>query len=267
MMDILESSWFSAGIVQGRADLLGGTRNYSKSHLSKVEENFIPFVALHAAKRLIAALGASGHEGTLIFVPADLENEILHTYISVKYLVGGDGYRRRFATLIQEMADCLAFLGAQVIRQQTAPDACMGSYGPTLAEIDEKILDLSRLIAGLAAVKGAVIMTKSLELIGFGGEISADLPRVFVVARACDMEGKDRIPEAPAGAGMRYQAAYRLCNGIRNILAVAASEDGNIRFIRWHDGMVTYWDHESPAPEPLFCNAVADRSFLAIPPR
>jgi hypothetical protein len=49
-------------------------------------------------------------------------------------------------------------------------------------------------------------------------------------------------------------------------LAVVSSQDGNIRFIRWHDGMVTYWDHEPPAPEPLFCDAMADSGSLPVPP-
>jgi hypothetical protein len=36
--------------------------------------------------------------------------------------------------------------------------------------------------------------------------------------------------------------AYRLCHAVRDALALVVSQDGDLRFIRWHDDGVTYWE-------------------------
>lgn len=98
------------------------------------------------------------------------------------------------------------------------------------------------LIAGLFAVDGAVVLTKRFELLGFGGEISGALEQVSVVARALDAEGEQIEEEFTDGVGARHRSVYRLCHAVHNIIAVVISQDGNIRFVKWKDGIVTYWD-------------------------
>jgi glucose-6-phosphate 1-dehydrogenase len=100
----------------------------------------------------------------------------------------------------------------------------------------------NHLIAGLFAVDGAVVLTKRFELLGFGREISGALDQVSVVARAVDAEGEQTKPEFIDGVGTRHRSVYRLCHAVHDIIAVVLSQDGKVRFVKWKDGMVTYWD-------------------------
>ena len=42
--------------------------------------------------------------------------------------------------------------------------------------------------------------------------------------------------------GTRHRSAYRLCNELRDVIAVVISQDGNVRFVKCKDEAVTYWD-------------------------
>jgi DNA integrity scanning protein DisA with diadenylate cyclase activity len=65
---------------------------------------------------------------------------------------------------------------------------------------------------------------------------------VRTVARALDVEGDHVVKESTEGVGTRHRSAYRFCNGIIDAIAVVVSQDGNVRWIKWKNGMVTYWD-------------------------
>jgi DNA integrity scanning protein DisA with diadenylate cyclase activity len=88
-------------------------------------------------------------------------------------------------------------------------------------------------------------MTKRFELIGFGAEIRSDLGNVSHAARALDLEGLRSKNESIKGVGTRHRSAYALCNDWRNALAIVFSQDGGVRFVRFHDNKVTYWDHQA----------------------
>jgi DNA integrity scanning protein DisA with diadenylate cyclase activity len=111
-----------------------------------------------------------------------------------------------------------------------------------LTELDEAIFEVAHLIAGLTAVDGAVVMTQRFELLGFGGEISGDLPAVKTVVRALDVEADAAVEESAEGVGTRHRSAYRLCRELRDVIAVVISQDGNVRFVKCKNEAVTYWD-------------------------
>jgi hypothetical protein len=98
------------------------------------------------------------------------------------------------------------------------------------------------------SIDGAVILSDHLEVIGFGGEIAGNLPEVSRVARASDLEGTVREWVRTDRVGTRHRSAYRLCHEAQDVLAVVVSQDGGLRFVRWHDGAVTYWDQVATGP-------------------
>jgi len=101
---------------------------------------------------------------------------------------------------------------------------------------------VAHLVAGLSHVDGTVLMTDCLEILGFGVEIAGELPEVLRVARANDLEGTEREWVRTDRVGTRHRSAYRLCQAVHDALAVVVSQDGGLRFIRWHDDGVTYWE-------------------------
>jgi hypothetical protein len=85
-------------------------------------------------------------------------------------------------------------------------------------------------------------MSQRFELLGFGGEISGELPGVETVAKALDIEGDERIEESTESFGTRHRSAFRLCEALPDVIAVVISQDSNVRFVKHKDGAVTYWD-------------------------
>ena len=106
----------------------------------------------------------------------------------------------------------------------------------------------AHLVADLSAVDGAVVLTDRLELLGFGGEIAGNLPEVVNVARALDLRGASRERVRTNLVGTRHRSAYRLCETVKRALAVVISQDGALRFVRWHDNAVTFWDQVATGP-------------------
>jgi len=80
-------------------------------------------------------------------------------------------------------------------------------------------------------------------VLGFGAEIGGDLPVVRTVARALDAEGHEKVLESVESVGQRHRSAYRLCSFVHDAVAIVVSQDGTVRFVKWHDGVVTYWDN------------------------
>jgi hypothetical protein len=113
---------------------------------------------------------------------------------------------------------------------------------------DAALFEVAHLVADLTHVDGAVVMTTGLDLLGFGGEIAGDLPEVPRVMRARDLEGVEREWVRTDRVGTRHRSAYRLCHILRDALAVVVSQDGGLRFIRWHKDAVTYWEQVATAP-------------------
>jgi hypothetical protein len=120
------------------------------------------------------------------------------------------------------------------------------SAGRPLIVRDEALFEATHLIADLARVDGAVVMTSGLDLLGFGGEIAGDLPDLPRVKRAQDLEGRESVRTDRVGT--RHRFAYRLCHVVRDALALVVSQDGGLRFVRWHEGAVTHWEQLAAAP-------------------
>jgi hypothetical protein len=73
---------------------------------------------------------------------------------------------------------------------------------------------------------GPSFRPSSLSRSGFGAKISGDLPEVLQVARARDLEGREREWVRTDRDGTRHRSAYRLCQAVRDALALVVSQDG-----------------------------------------
>ena len=82
----------------------------------------------------------------------------------------------------------------------------------TLLELDEALFEYARFIANLASVDGAVVLTRGLDLVGFGGVVKGTFSKEDFIARAIDAEGEQRVYEQDSRrVGTRHLAAYHLC--------------------------------------------------------
>lgn len=249
-MDVFQSKWLAerfAEIREERAILHAQARARAGETWAPLDPSIAKVISQQMFKRVIFTMRSTHHGGLLLILPPEyaadaLRGEILRS----KYTFEQGEARYRYRTLILRLMNTLAAEGG---RLNPMPESVGWRHYETstsaaVADLDEAIFELSHLIAGLADVDGAVVMTKSFELLGFAAEIrGSDLPDVITVKRAIDLEATQSEEEPTDGVGTRHRSAYRLCQHVHDALAIVASQDGSIRFVTWMKGAVTYWDH------------------------
>jgi hypothetical protein len=250
-VDVFQSSWLPARFADIRDDILAEhaarrARAAAADHapLAEVSPDIIRALAQQMVKRVVAIMRAAHHGGTIVIIPDEcLAGVAAGDPLRLKYAISDDPARRRFRALVLEAMTALARLGGAAGYAKVDYEEYRASTEPVLAELDEAIFEISQLIAALADVDGAVVLTKRFELVGFGAEIAGQLPEVATVLRAIDVEATRREEEVVDRVGTRHRSAYRLCARLRDALAIVVSQDGSARFVAWHEGAVTYWDH------------------------
>ncbi len=97
------------------------------------------------------------------------------------------------------------------------------------------------MVASLAGVDGAVLMTKRFEILGFGAEISGSLPEVETIRICEDPEGANSRPAPDRRCGDPSSVGIPVLVRSSRVLAVVISQDGNIRFAATKDDAVHCW--------------------------
>jgi hypothetical protein len=192
-------------------------------------------------KRLIATMRAGRHGGAIVLLPPDCS---AHRYLHFKYSFQEEEPRRRHRTLVLAAMRALArAAAAESLGRPAGWDDYATETRDPFPALDEAIFEVSHLFAALADVDGAVVVNTRWEVLGFSAEIVGDLPDVPHVGVARDLEGVNRTFESTDGVGTRHRSAYRLCAALHDAMAIVVSQDGAVRWVAWHDGEVTCWDH------------------------
>jgi hypothetical protein len=251
-MDVFASKWLPEAFASVRAELMElhrEARRRAKEPWAPLDEDLTRLIGQHTVRRVISVLRDAHHGGTVIFIPPELTEEFSdkNRYVAFKHTFADGPPRRRFRATIVGVMNRLARIHGKGDAPSYPRAVGWQEYQKTddqsIAELDEAIFELAHLIAALASVDGAVVMSKRFELLGFGGEISGALPTVKTVLRALDLEGERTLQESTDGVGTRHRSAYRLCNALPGAVAVVVSQDGGVRFVRRTDSGVCYWDH------------------------
>ena len=250
-LDIFDSEWLPAFFTDVRdelVDLHRAARAQASSLWADLDPNIVHAIALHAVRRIVGMVRNAHHGGTLLVLPPEGPDSLagLDGHVFVKYPFGEEEPRRRFRTIVLALLNAIAAThgphGDE--RPRTVGwNQYASSTDGGIAQLDEALIELAHLIAGFASADGAVVLDKRIELLGFGAEIGSDLPAVRSVARALDAEGRRKVVESVESVGQRHRSAYRLCNFAHDAVAIVVSQDGTVRFVKWHDGEVTYWDN------------------------
>ncbi|MET0390889.1 MAG: putative sensor domain DACNV-containing protein, partial [Polyangiales bacterium] len=248
-INVFESAWLRERFGESRLEFI-------REHEIEVGAAEIPLdmeairsVSQQMVKRLISTIVDSHHGGTIVFVPQHRAASVLQESASIqlKYAFAEEEPRRRYRTLILAIMRELVLEATQLNpRPNTVGwDLYQGSQRAEIAVLDEAIMEMSQLIAALADVDGAVVLSERFELLGFGGEIVGSLPEVTTIRRALDLEGTRYEEVAIDGVGTRHRAAYRLCAQEHGAFAVVVSQDGDVQFVAWHHDALMYWKHRN----------------------
>lgn len=122
-------------------------------------------------------------------------------------------------------------------------------YGLDIHSLKAREKDLvtyAGFIAKLTSVDGSVVLTKDLDLLGFGAETLVDKmgskhPELCFV-RYDDTEDRSRQFK---DQGMRHRAAYRFCYAVEESVAIVVSQDRSIEACTKHNGRVYVYDNVS----------------------
>ena len=250
-MDLFQSRWLQDRLTEmGRVHpTTPGQRGQRiDDHSAEIDAQFAPALAGHALRRMVATVRSAQHGGTVVVIPQHRVAEVLSDgrHMRVKYGFTDEESRRRIVTLVRAIIGELtrshpkgANLGWEAYQA--------GAVGH-LAELEEALFEVAHLLADLTYVDGTLLITDSLEVLGFGVEIAGELPEVTRVARALDLEGREREWVRTDRVGTRHRSAYRLCQALHDALVLVVSQDGALRFIRWHVDGVAYWEQLATGP-------------------
>lgn len=216
---------------------------------AELDRRFVRALRQRMAMRLISAVRRAQHGGTVIFLPRPLARQPsqLQRYIRLKYQFLTSQSGQRFYVHMLRLLRGLA----ESEGRRSGPSSVVGwkeyvaSTASGVVEADDAMAEITQLVAGMACVDGAVVLARPAELIGFGGEISGQLPSVDYVARALDTTGRHIEMESTAGVGTRHRSVYRLCQALPQCAGFVVSQDGGVRVVRHFNGRVTYWEQLS----------------------
>jgi hypothetical protein len=242
MMDVFESDWlpalFAADREQVRAE--HAARQSKTSSPTAADHSLVGRVGQHMIRRAIQLVRGAQHGGMILVVDSTASaRPEAPAGLRLKYRFQQDEPSHRYRTLLLQILERVA---AATSKASVGWSDFELDASPSLEKLEAAVFELSRLIANLAEVDGAVVLDKSFGLVGFGAEVSADLPGPTRVWRARDTECTERDPDDIDNVGTRHRAAYRFVHEHPRGLAIVVSHDGNVSFVANRDGEVVFWE-------------------------
>lgn len=241
-LDVFESDWLPALFAAERETV---RREHAalqslRSAPTDADHSLVGKIGQHMLRRAIQLIRNARHGGMILVLDAASAGaDVGLEGVRLKYAFSDGEPPRRYRTLLFQILDRVASrtTKASVGWSDFALDESL-----ELEKLERSVFELSRVIGGLAGIDGAVLLDKRLQLVGFGAEVSSDIPSPDRVWRALDLEGNERLPESIENVGTRHRAAYRFALHHPGGLAIVISQDGGVSFVAQRDGAVVYWD-------------------------
>jgi hypothetical protein len=239
LIDVFDSKWLASLFVREREIVQREHAAHQANSPSPtmVEPTLVGRVGQQMIKRAIQLIRGARHGGMILTTdpaaPHGLDG------LSMKYRLYQDEPSHRYRTLLFEILEDLA---ASTSKRSVDWWDFVTNSSANLEKLERSVFELSRLVANLTAVDGAVVLDKRLGLVGFGAEVSAELPSPARVWLARDTEGREREPYDIENVGTRHRAAFRFVHDHRQGVAIVVSHDGVVSFVANHDEAVVVWE-------------------------
>lgn len=241
MLDVFDSDWLPALFAPEREQVRA--EHAALQALTEAptlaDDSLVGRVGQHMLRRAIQLVRGARHGGMILVV--DTASAIQSSRLDglrLKYKFAQDEPSHRYRTLLFEILERVA--AATSKRSVGWSDFALDS-SPGFEQLEQAVFELSRLIANLTAIDGAVVLDKRFGLLGFGAEVSAELPTPDRIWRATDAEGREREADDIENVGTRHRAAYRFVNDHPTGLALVISHDGGVSFVANREGEVVFW--------------------------
>jgi len=241
MIDVFESEWLPALFDREREQIRSehAARQAETQSPTLVENSLVATISQQMLRRIIQLVRGEGHGGMVLVVNAALSaNAALLDALRLKYRFQQDEPSHRYRTLLLQILERVAAATSKATVEWS--DFALDSSAD-LERLERAVFEWSRVVANLTAVDGAVVLDKRFGLLGYGAEVSAELPAPSCVWRALDAEGREREPSAVEDVGTRHRAAYRFVQAHPEGVALVISHDGGVSFVANRDHEVVFW--------------------------
>jgi hypothetical protein len=228
LVDVFDSAWLPT-LFAGEREIVRAehaARQAGGPSPTQVDDTLVGRVAQQMLRRAIQLVRGAGHGGMILVVDATAPNAF--DGLRLKYRFGQDEPSHRYRTLLFQILESLA---AATSKDLVGWSDFAADGSAKLERLEQSVFEWSRLMANLTAVDGAVVLDKRFGLLGFGAEVSAELPSPTCVWRADDTEGHERAPYDIENVGTRHRAAFRFVNDHPQGLAIVVSHDGGVTFV------------------------------------
>ncbi|HEY0737190.1 MAG TPA: hypothetical protein VGD69_19895 [Herpetosiphonaceae bacterium] len=174
------------------------------------------------------------HGGTLVLIRQSfISEENFETIFRIKYRFSRNTYplRERYIDFLQKrqyIAD--AYYATEGEAPDTNPLDALA-----LLRSEKSLQDTIAFIGNLSGTDGAIVMTNTLELIGFGAEIASSHTYPNKVYTSVDLLGRKKQEFDVQQFGMRHRSALRLCASTDQVFAFVVSQDGDVSIV-WRSG-------------------------------
>jgi hypothetical protein len=207
--------------------------------LSFAHHSFIESVLLYTAELK--------HGGTLLFVPEEItyEDPRLLSRVSIKYVLPS-----------MQPRDALVSAMAGRLKHNALADKLHNRRTVKAEELEEldhlawdqqnredTARDAARFIASLTAVDGAVVLTDTLRIIGFGAEVTASFPGGDTVHVAHTAEATETKEVRFAEYGTRHRSAFRFVASMEPSVGFIMSQDGGVKAVKQVGSKLVMWPY------------------------
>ena len=241
-LDVFDSNWLP-GLFARERQVIQEEHEALQARVASptsVEHSLIGKVAQQMLRRTIQLVRGARHGGLILIVDTggDPGASPLRG-LRLKYSLTQDEPSHRYRTLLFQILEAVA---ATTSKDSVGWLDFASNPSARFEELEQAVFEQSRVLANLSAIDGALVLDKRFGVLGFGAEVSAELPSPERVWRAIDTEGQVRQPEDIENVGTRHRAAYRFVNDHPDGLAVVISQDGGVSFVASREGQVVYWE-------------------------
>jgi len=241
-LDVFDSKWLPSMFAHERQTIQEehAALQASVASPTAVEHSLIGKVAQQMLRRAIQLVRGARHGGLLLIV--DTRNGPESRPLSgvrLKYSLAQDEPARRYRTLLFQIIEAVADAS---VKDSVGWEDFASNQSARSEQLEQAVFEQSRVLANLTAIDGALVLDKRFSVLGFGAEVSAELPTPSRVWRAIDTEGQVRQPEDVENVGTRHRAAYRFVNDHPDGLAVVISQDGGVTFVANRERQVVFWE-------------------------
>lgn len=248
-IDVLYSGPISDALALGINAFLNVVDDYVSRDYGITHDDWVPLAAsqwVQAVCRVLLRIQSLGHGGAIVITP-DRDFTGLNPKYQISYerlrtsLEGHASLSARKLDIDDEIDDVLNGEDDSIPALLHLDDAIVGNdIDETESELDGAIW----FVALLSRVDGAVVLSPTLDVHGFGVEITLDQAPKNVVRAADAKATKSKRKSVDYNHfGTRHRSMMRYCNSIPGSLGFVVSQDGDVRAMHKIGSDLVIWEN------------------------